>query len=88
MRISVIAALAALAATPALADTTAGTVYTFDAKTNVLVMSDQSVWHLGDDTIRPEAMKTGDKVIIAFTSAGDDGVVSIEMVSSQPESGA
>ena len=87
MRILFAAALLA-AATPALADTTAGTVFAYDAKTGVLVMEDKTIWHLGADTIRPEDLADGDKVVIDFTSAGDDGVASIEAILMQSESGA
>ena len=87
MRTLIAAALLA-AATPALADTTAGTVFTYDAKSMTLTMEDNSVWQLDETTVLPETLETGDKVVIDFTSDGDNGVVSVEAITAQAEQGA
>ncbi len=76
------------AATSALADTTAGTVFTYDAKSMTLTMEDNTVWQLGPTTVLPETLETGDKIVIDFTSDGDNGVVSVEAITSQAEQGA
>ena len=87
MRTLLAAALLA-AATPALADTANGTVFAYDAKTNILVLDDKTIWQLGENTIVPDMITAGDKIIIDFTSAGDDGIASVESVKSQTEEGA
>lgn len=87
MRTFIAAALLAVA-TPALADTTAGTVFTYDAQSKTLVMDDNTVWQLGAITLVPEALTTGDKIYIDFTSDGDNGVVNVETIASQTEQGA
>lgn len=87
MRILIAAALLA-AATPALADTANGTVFAYDAKANILVLDDKTIWQLGANTIVPDMLTPGDKIIIDFTSAGDDGIASVEKITSQTEEGA
>ncbi len=87
MRTLFIAALL-IAATPALADFATGTVTSYDAKTRTLVLDDKTVWQLGEDTLVPDMMAAGDKIIIDFTSAGDDGIASIQSITSQTEEGA
>ncbi len=76
------------AATPAFADTAAGTVFTYDAKSMTLVMEDNTVWQLEPTTVLPETLETGDKIVIDFTSDGDNGVVSVDAITSQAEQGA
>ena len=44
---TILAAAFLAAATPAMADTTAGTVFAFDTKTMTLVMEDRTIWQLG-----------------------------------------
>ena len=76
------AAFAALA-TPALADTTTGTILAFDRKANVLVMNDKTVWQLSAQTVMPEDLEAGEVIKITFTSVGDDGVKSVDMLERQ-----
>ena len=76
------------AATPALADFANGTVASYDAATRTLVLDDKTVWQLGADTVVPDMMTAGDKIIIDFTSAGDDGIASVQSITSQTEEGA
>ena len=68
-----LALLALLAATPALADSTTGTILAYDRKANVIVFNDRSTWELGDLVV-PEDLEAGDRVTISFTSAGDSGI--------------
>jgi hypothetical protein len=72
-----IAAFAALAS-PALADTTTGTVLAFDRKANVLVMEDKTIWKLTSETVIPDDLVAGENVRITYTSLGDDGIKSVD----------
>ena len=74
-----LAAFAALA-TPALADETTGKIVAFDRKANVLVMEDKTIWKLSDQTVIPEDLTAGETIKITFTSAGDDGVKSVDQL--------
>ncbi|MEM7751962.1 MAG: hypothetical protein AAF230_01025 [Pseudomonadota bacterium] len=82
MRTLLAAAFLAVAA-PAVADTANGTVSTYDKQLNLLILDDKTIWQLGDDTIVPPSLATGDRIVIDFTSAGDDGVASVESVIGQ-----
>ena len=73
------AAFAALA-TPALADSTTGTVVAFDRVANVVVMEDKTIWQLSAETVVPEGLVAGDTITITFTSLGDDGVKSVDVI--------
>lgn len=82
-------ALAFLAvATPVVADTASGTVLSYDKQLNLLILDDKTIWQLGDDTIVPPSLITGDRIVIDFTSAGDDGVASVESVICQVDQSA
>ncbi|MHA3980090.1 hypothetical protein ACW9UR_20630 [Halovulum sp. GXIMD14794] len=72
MRVLLAAALLAVAS-PALADYTSGTVAGFDSRTNTLTLTDQTVWMLPKTTAVPEALTSGDRVIINFRSNADNG---------------
>ena len=72
-----IAAFAALAS-PALADTTTGTVLAFDRKANVLIMEDKTIWKLTSETVIPDGLVAGENVRITYTSLGDDGIKSVD----------
>lgn len=74
-----LAAFAALAS-PALADETTGKIVAFDRKANVLVMEDKTIWKLSDQTVIPEDLAAGETIKITFTSAGDDGVKSVDQL--------
>lgn len=77
MRMLLAAALLAVA-TPVLADQTTGTVLAFDREAGVVIMADKTVWQLGAETRIPADLVAGDVITIDFTSAGDDGVRSVE----------
>lgn len=83
MRILLAFAAFAALATPALADTTTGTILAFDRKANVLVMNDKTVWQLSAQTVMPEDLEAGEVIKITFTSVGDDGVKSVDMLERQ-----
>jgi hypothetical protein len=87
MRTLLAAALLA-AATPALADTANGTVFAYDADAHILVLDDKTIWQLGEKTLVPDMLTPGDKVIVDFTSDGDNGIASVQSITSQTEEGA
>ncbi|SNR81789.1 hypothetical protein [Puniceibacterium sediminis] len=73
MRAALIASLLAVSAVPAFADSTSGTVVAFDRKANVLVLDDKTVWSLETLKSVPEDLKSGDVIMIDFTSNADNG---------------
>lgn len=77
MRTLLAAAILAVA-TPALADTTTGTVLAFDRQADIIVMGDKTIWKLNPDTLIPADLAAGDTITIEFTSTGDDGVKSVD----------
>ena len=70
----------ALLATPALADSTTGTVLAFDRVDMILVMDDKTVWELPDTLELPEDLKAGDVITIDWDSNGDSGVGSYNSI--------
>ncbi|UWQ21809.1 hypothetical protein [Jannaschia sp. W003] len=74
---AVVAAFAALSA-PAFADGVTGTVASFDPATRTLVMSDRTVWLLGDAA--PATLAPGQRVTIVYRSAGEDGLTGVARV--------
>ena len=66
------------AATPAFADTTTGIIVAFDRQADVIVMDDKTIWQLSPTTLIPADLAAGDTITIEFTSAGDDGVRSVD----------
>ena len=78
---TLLAAAAILAvATPALADETTGTVLAFDRQADIIVMGDKTIWQLNPNTLIPADLAAGDTVKMTFTSTGDDGVASVDML--------
>jgi hypothetical protein len=80
MRVSLIAALLAASALPALADQTAGTVVAFDRVAKIVVLEDKSVWSLETMKEIPAGLKAGDVIEIDYTSNGDNGWARINSV--------
>lgn len=78
MRKSLVAALAVVAAFPAFADETEGLVEAFDRQANVLVLTDKTVWFVPEDIALPEDFGRGDRVLIDYETAGEDGLTSID----------
>lgn len=68
----------ALMAGPALADSTTGTILAFDRQADVIVMEDKTVWQLGAKTLIPADLAAGDTVTITYTSAGDNGIATVD----------
>lgn len=67
-------------ATPVLADTTSGTVLAYDRVAKILIMEDKTIWRLSDTTVIPENLVAGDTIKITFTSGGDEGVRSVNVL--------
>lgn len=80
MRRTIMAALLAAGATPALADETAGTVAAYDRVDRVIVLNDKTIWELPDTLALPDDLAAGDRIRIDFTSAGDSGVGKINAI--------
>jgi hypothetical protein len=73
----ILAALAASIAVPALADQTEGVVEAYDRVSHVIVLTDKTVWQMPGDLSVPADMGRGDRVLIEFTSAGENGITGI-----------
>lgn len=71
------AAILLVAASPCLADQTAGAVAAIDAAKNTLTLEDKTVWMLPADTALPEQLKVGDRIEIVYTSNADNGWMKI-----------
>ena len=69
---TLIAAALILAALPATAKETSGTVLTFDKAKNIVVLTDKTVWDLRDATTVPADLAAGEKVRIEYVSEGED----------------
>ncbi len=67
-------------ATPVLADETTGEILAYDRVARVIVLTDNTVWQLGEATATSDDLVAGDEVTIVFTSAGDSGVGAISSV--------
>ncbi|NNE87470.1 MAG: hypothetical protein HKN27_05280 [Silicimonas sp.] len=78
MRKTLIAALAAFAALPVYADETEGLVQAYDRVAGVLVLTDKTVWALPAGVTVPDDFGRGDRVLIDYETAGEDGLVSID----------
>ncbi|MCC1494695.1 hypothetical protein [Cognatishimia sp. F0-27] len=78
MRTLFAAALAALVAAPVVADETTGLVLAHDRLSNVLVLTDLTVWSLPSDLMIPADLGAGDRVILTFNSEGEDGISTID----------
>jgi hypothetical protein len=74
---ALVAAALILAAAPAFADDTTGTVAAFNPDTKVLVLKDKSRWYLPADFVTPEDLAEGDRVRITYRSDADNGWKSI-----------
>lgn len=78
MRILFAAAL--LAAAPAFADETTGTILAFDRVDWVIVLNDKTVWELAADVAVPEDLAAGDKITLVYETAGEEGLTKIDSV--------
>ncbi len=78
MRILLAAALAALTAVPAVADETEGLVLAYDRKAAILVLTDLTVWELPANILVPADLGAGDRVLLDYQTAGEDGLTAID----------
>ncbi|SMX38868.1 hypothetical protein MAA8898_01760 [Maliponia aquimaris] len=78
MRPMIAAAVAVLFALPALADETQGQILAYDRVSNILVLSDKTVWQLPATLEVPADLVAGDSVKLVYTTSGEDGVKSID----------
>ncbi|MGP6088553.1 hypothetical protein [Antarctobacter jejuensis] len=78
MRILATAAFAALVASPLMADETSGLVQSWTPKTHTLVLNDKTVWTLPADLMIPADLGIGDRIVLDYETAGEDGLVKIE----------
>lgn len=78
MRVLVSAALAALLVTPVMADETEGLVLAYDRSAGIVVLTDMSVWEMPSGLSIPSDLGAGDRVVLEYETAGEDGLVSID----------
>ena len=69
-----------LAAAPALADETTGTVAAFDRVDRILVLDDKTIWPLQETTVLPDDLRAGDRVRLDYVGGGDAGVNGVTSV--------
>lgn len=74
------AAALILAAAPALADDTTGSILAFDRVGGIIVLNDKTVWSLETYSGPALDLMAGDTVKIDFITAGDNGVGKIVSV--------
>jgi len=74
---ALLAAVLLAAATPALADSTSGTVAGFNPATHTLTLGDRTVWMLPADTAVPDGLAAGNRVVITYVTQSDNGWVKI-----------
>lgn len=73
-----LAALVALPATFAAADQTTGLVLAHDRKAHILILTDLTVWELPSALMVPADLGAGDRVVLSYETAGEDGLTSID----------
>jgi hypothetical protein len=78
MRTFLLSAALGLAAVPALADQSQGTILAFDRLAHVIVLTDKTVWNLPADMALPGDLAQGDEVSFDFESGGENGMVKIK----------
>lgn len=77
MRNFLLTAALGLAAFPAFADQSEGTILAFDRVAHVIVLTDNSVWNLPADLAVPDGLGQGDQVVFEFESGGENGIAKI-----------
>ncbi len=69
------------AVSPALADSTSGTIVAYDRLANIIVLDDKTIWEIvPKDLPLPADLRAGDVIVIDFVSAGDSGVGKINSI--------
>lgn len=71
------AALLAASLSVAIADETEGLVLSYDPSASALVLTDLSVWELPADLAMPATLAAGDRVLIEYSSGGENGLAAI-----------
>ncbi|WP_425051744.1 hypothetical protein [Psychromarinibacter sp. S121] len=77
---AILAASLLLAAAPALADQTSGTVALYDAASHQLTFTDHTVWYLPASLEMPLGVVPGDVLQINYTTNSDNGWQAIQTV--------
>lgn len=80
MRLILAATLIASSAMASLADETEGHVLAYDRKAGIIVLTDKTVWGLSDSLSLPEDLGRGDRVLIEYETAGEDGLTQIDEI--------
>ncbi|WP_172299366.1 hypothetical protein [Pseudoruegeria sp. HB172150] len=70
---AILAASLLVLAGPAFADQTTGTVAAYDAATNQLTFTDNTVWYLPASVTMPASIQPGDAVAITYVTNSDNG---------------
>ncbi|WP_323766902.1 hypothetical protein [Antarctobacter sp.] len=78
MRTLFAAAIAVLFALPAVADETEGLVLAYDRKADLLVLTDKTIWQLPSGIDVPADLGAGDRVLLSYETAGEDGLTAID----------
>ncbi|WP_375260197.1 hypothetical protein [Citreimonas sp.] len=71
---------AILAAAPAFADETTGTILAFDRVAGIMVLEDKTVWELAAAAEIPEDLVAGERVTLVYATAGEDGLTRIDSI--------
>lgn len=84
MRSLIAAALAvttvAVTPLPAFADETEGHVLAYDRQAHVLVLTDLTIWELPNTVLVPADLGAGDRVLLEYETAGEDGLTGIDLL--------
>jgi hypothetical protein len=80
MRFLLAAALTATSGMACLADETEGHVLAYDRKAGIVVLTDKTVWRISDELTLPDDLGRGDRVLIEYETAGEDGLTAIDEI--------
>jgi hypothetical protein len=78
MRLILAAALTASSGLACLADETEGHVLAYDRKAGIIVLTDKTVWTMSGNIALPDDLGRGDRVLIEYETAGEDGLTAID----------
>ena len=76
-KLFVSALVAALLASPVVADETEGHIRAYDRVAGLIVLTDKTVWQLPADMDIPADLGAGDRVHFEFDSEGEEGITKI-----------
>lgn len=74
MRVLLSAITLVALAVPALADEVTGSVLAYDRVDNIIVLDDKTVWTIPADFALPADLIAGEKIIIEFQGAAENGI--------------